>query len=722
MSTPRTLRLSLSTQVLLGLILGLGVGVMFGEHVAFLQHVGKAFMLLLQMTVLPYLALSLITGLGRLTYQEVKSLALKVGVVLVGSWGVAFAAILVMPLAFPVWESASFFSTSLIEKPEEVNFLSLFIPANPFNSFANNVVPAVVVFSVAVGLALIGMGQKDSLLAPLTLLNRAMAVVTGFVSKLMPLGVFAIVASAAGTMDLEELGRLQVYLVTYAAIALLLALWVLPALITSLTPLTYRQVVGQTRDILVTAFATGSALIVLPLLIERSKELLRHSTTNTADTEATVEVIVPAFTSFPKIGTLLPMSFVLFAGWFAGATVSAAHYPAFIGTGLVSFFGSVNVAIPLLLDLLRIPVDLFQLYLVMGVVTGRFGTLLTTMNNLVLTLVGACAVGGLLTVRWGRLLFSAVLTVVLGVVMIGGLRLFFSSVLDNAYHKDKIIAGMHLLRTQVPAMVHRTPAPAPPAEPGRSGLERIRARGTIRVGYLPDYLPFAYFNAAGNLVGFDVEMAHTLARDLRVGLEFVPMVREQVVEQVNSGYCDIMMSGVPVTPEWAQAMGFSAPYLKQTVAFVVKDHRREEFSSREAVQRLTAPRIGVPNLPYYIDKVHRYLPHAELVVLKSIQEFFETRGEELDAFVYSAEAGSAWTLLHPAYSVAIPQPDILAAPLAYPVARGERELADFLNLWIELKKEDRTIPLLYDYWILGKNAVPKQPRWSVIRNVLHWVK
>jgi hypothetical protein len=29
---------------------------------------------------------------------------------------------------------------------------------------------------------------------------------------------------------------------------------------------------------------------------------------------------------------------------------------------------------------------------------------------------------------------------------------------------------------------------------------------------------------------------------------------------------------------------------------------------------------------------------------------------------------------------------------------------------------------LYDYWILGKNAVPKPPRWSVIRNVLHWVE
>ena len=342
----------------------------------------------------------------------------------------------------------------------------------------------------------------------------------------MPLGVFAIVASAAGTMDLEELSRLQVYLVTCTAMALFLTLWVLPALITSLTPLTYRQVVGQTRDILVTAFATGSALIVLPLLIERSKALLRASASSTADTEATVEVIVPAFTSFPKIGTLFPMSFVLFAGWFAGTPVAVADYPAFLGTGLVSLFGSVNMALPLLLDLVHLPVDLFQLYLVMNVVTGRFGTLLTTMNNLALTLVGACAVGGGLTVRWRRVLTSAVLTVVLGVVMLGGLRWFFGAVLDNAYHKDKILAGMHLMRTPGPATVHRTPVPAPPAEPGRSSLERVRARGTLRVGYLPDNLPFAFFNAAGDLVGFDIEMAHTLARDLRVGLEFVPIVRE----------------------------------------------------------------------------------------------------------------------------------------------------------------------------------------------------
>lgn len=235
-------RLTLGTQVVLALVIGLAVGLFFGEYVAFLKDIGRAFILLLQMTVLPYITLSLITGLGQLTYDDVKQLVLKAGTVLVFSWGLAIAVILVMPLAFPVWESASFFSTSLVEQPEKVNYLQLFIPANPFYSFANNIVPAVVLFSIALGLGLIGINDKHGLLDHLRILNRAMMNVTQFVSKLMPIGVLAIVASAAGTLGLEELERLQVYLLTYCVMALLLTLWVLPAMITSLTPLTYRQV------------------------------------------------------------------------------------------------------------------------------------------------------------------------------------------------------------------------------------------------------------------------------------------------------------------------------------------------------------------------------------------------------------------------------------------------------------------------------------------------
>ena len=79
------------------------------------------------------------------------------------------------------------------------------------------------------------------------------------------------------------------------------------------------------------------------------------------------------------------------------------------------------------------------------------------------------------------------------------------------------------------------------------------------------------------------------------------------------------------------------------------------------------------------------------------------------------------TLLYPKYTVVVPEPGIVKIPLAFPVARRDQDWASFLNTWIELKRRDGTIDALYDHWILGKQAAKRQPRWSVIRNVLGWV-
>ena len=38
------------------------------------------------------------------------------------------------------------------------------------------------------------------------------------------------------------------------------------------------------------------------------------------------------------------------------------------------------------------------------------------------------------------------------------------------------------------------------------------------------------------------------------------------------------------------------------------------------------------------------------------------------------------------------------------------------------QQKDQTLTALSDAWMWGKNTVPKQPRWSVVRQVRHWVK
>jgi ABC-type amino acid transport substrate-binding protein len=134
-------------------------------------------------------------------------------------------------------------------------------------------------------------------------------------------------------------------------------------------------------------------------------------------------------------------------------------------------------------------------------------------------------------------------------------------------------------------------------------------------------------------------------------------------------------------------------------------------------------RLGVLSLPYYVEKTHLYAPDAEISPFaqrRQLVEFFLSDADRLDAIVISAERGSAWTLLHPELAVAVPNPPVLTVPLGYPVARRDPELRAFLDSWIELKRRDGSFDELYAYWILGENAQPRAPRWSVLRDVLGW--
>jgi len=83
--------------------------------------------------------------------------------------------------------------------------------------------------------ALIGVEPKARLLEVLATMNAAMSRVNGFVARLTPYGLFAIVAVAAGTLRPKR-SRMRVYNVSYVAVSLLVSLWVLPGLVAALTP------------------------------------------------------------------------------------------------------------------------------------------------------------------------------------------------------------------------------------------------------------------------------------------------------------------------------------------------------------------------------------------------------------------------------------------------------------------------------------------------------
>jgi ABC-type amino acid transport substrate-binding protein len=591
------------------------------------------------------------------------------------------------------------------------------VPANPFFALANNIVPAVVLFSILLGVALIGMSNKAAVLEVLsgtaTLLSRATKIIT----RLTPYGLFAIAANAAGTLDVVQLGRLQVYLVVYAAAAMFLSIWVLPGLVAALTPVKSREVLTRCRDAFITAFVVADLFIVLPMLIEATKDLLRGRDIGAEKQETMPDVVVSASFNFPSTGKVMSLSFLLFAGWFADTPIPIEQYPELAVTGLLSYFGSLNAAVPFLLDVFRIPADTFQLYLATGVVNSHFGALVAAVHTVTLALLATVAMAGKLRFRVMPLVRYGAVTVALAVLIFGGTRLLFESVLRPTYEQREVLLSMRLRTEPAEAVVRREAPNAPATEESGTALERIRARGALRVGYVADALPFAFFNGADDLVGYDVELAHMVARDLRVAVEFLPIERERIVEAIEARNVDILMSGVAVTADRAAEIAFSTSYLDETLAFIVPDYRRAEFAEWEALRARADLKLAAPDLPYYLDMLRRLLPDAEIGVVGDFEAAMSGGFIEADAMVATAERGSAWTLLHPQFTVVVPQPGLFRIPLAYPLVRDD-EWRDFVNQWLELKRKDGTLDELYSYWILGQDAAEKRRRWSILDDVL----
>src|SRR5687767_15771955 len=104
--------MSSSTKILIGLLAGVFGGIFLGEYANVFKVAADGFVRLLQMTVLPYITLSIITSLGGLSFDQVKTLGLRAGTVLIGLWCLALVFTFLIPLAFPTVETASFFSAA----------------------------------------------------------------------------------------------------------------------------------------------------------------------------------------------------------------------------------------------------------------------------------------------------------------------------------------------------------------------------------------------------------------------------------------------------------------------------------------------------------------------------------------------------------------------------------------------------------------------------------
>ncbi|PQO33386.1 hypothetical protein C5Y96_11090 [Blastopirellula marina] len=729
-STPRKRHPSFSTWVVISLILGVGCGLFLGEYAQYINWVSDLYVGLLQMAVLPYVLVSLVTNIGQLTRETgIRLLRISLLVLLV-LWAIGLVSLAVSAMAFPQWDTGSFYSSRFTDPPPAYDWKRLFIPSNPFESLAENAVPAVVVFAIGLGFALMRMPGKEKLLEPLSVLIEALAKVNKMVVQLTPIGLFAIATNTAGTIELGQLSLLQGYLLAYCLPAIILSLVVMPAFVSAVTPLRYWDILRASRDPLITAFVIGNSFVVLPMIVESVKRLQQGNSLGDSLHGNKPESLVPLAYPMPDIGRIVALVFIPFAAWFSGTVIALDKYPPLMGVGFLGAFGKPVITIPLLLNMAELPSDLFNLYLISGVVAARFGDLMKSMHLISFTLLTFCVLNG--TIRFqptkivGRFIGSFLLLLATSLATRGYLIAEF----QDHYSREALLTE----RTMVPIRrghgftmskhkILEQSAPNPqPIKPGETRIQRIQESGVLRVGFSADRMPFAYYNGQRQLIGFDIQMAYILANDLGVDLEFVPIDRNKLVQQLQEDHFDVVMSAVEGNVDRAISFPSSDPYMEVTMALVVPDYNEYKFRQLDEMLKIPHVKLAAVKNSYFASLAKKDFPeNFEVVEIETVDEYFAGRYREVDGLILSAESGSAWTLLYPHFAVANPLNGRNRVPLYY-LTGNDAEFNQVLESWLRLKRADGTYKLLYDYWILGEEKRPQKPRWSVLRNVLGWVE
>ncbi len=707
--------------ILIGLLAGLLCGVLFGDYCQPLQVVGSAYVGLLQMTVLPYLVLSLVSKLGRLNPAEARRLGLIAVAVLLVLWLIGILLIVLASGILPPIEGASFFSPGQVSAGHsDSDFLTRYIPINVFQSLSSEYVPAVVVFCLFFGSALMLVPGKEPLLEFLDLCSAGIGRINTFLVRLAPIGLFALTAAAAGTLQVEELSRLQAYLMMFTLACVAAALGFLPLLLSSLTQIRYRDFIRAAQEPMLTAIATGKLFVVLPQIVQTCEQLVREDNQLADDAgESIPSVLVPLAYPFPHLGKILPFVFISFAAWYSGNSLSPGQTTAMAATGVLSSFASPLVSMPYLLDQYQLPQDLMAFFILPGFITMRLADVVGVVHLMVLTLIVTRVMQGRLQIRWRQMAIATAGTLVCLAAAGAGSRWYLAST-TLGYDLDKQFLSLEVPNAYEDVVVFKSRAdlPSRPAFEG-STLERVKNEKVLRIGYHADHLPYSFFNHNDHLVGLDVELFHRLAARLQVRLEFVPFDYDSVTDQLDTGEIDVAAGGLIITPERLLNAGFTISYQTATVSVALPDYRRGEFDNWDDPQMQEGVRLGAVAEDIAV-AARRQLPNVEVVAIDSIRSYFDGTDTDLDGLLIAAEEGAAWNVLYPQYAVVVPKP-VVQRPVGMGVRISDADWLTFLNRWLDFERLDGSLDRLHIYWIEGGGTKNKPPRWCVMRDLLGWI-
>ena len=115
-----------------------------------------------------------------------------------------------------------------------------------------------------------------------------------------------------------------------------------------------------------------------------------------------------------------------------------------------------------------------------------------------------------------------------------------------------------------------------------SDLEYVKTNGKLVIGYT-EFAPMNYYDDNGDFVGFETEFAKAICAELGLEAEFQLIKWSAKETELASKNIDCIWNGMTITPERAEAMSISTPYMANKQVLVVRADNADKYTTAEAI-------------------------------------------------------------------------------------------------------------------------------------------
>lgn len=237
-----------------------------------------------------------------------------------------------------------------------------------------------------------------------------------------------------------------------------------------------------------------------------------------------------------------------------------------------------------------------------------------------------------------------------------------------------------------------------------SVIEKILREGEIRVG-MSTFVPWVMRSKDGEYIGFEVDVAREVAKDMGVELVIVPTQWDGIIPALLAGKFDVIIGGMSITPERNLKVNFSTPYAQSGLLIV---------ANRKEIEDITGDDEDELDFEDFDDEDVVFAMRRGVTAIDAVKEQFPEAGtrlfdEEATAIqeVVNGNA-TAWVSASPSAAVAVSDHGSkLFLPFietfdnsneGFALRKGDPDALNFFNNWILTKHESGWLEERHTYW------------------------